>query len=108
MFHVLLGGGAAWARSADVSRPGAFAVPRCPFRHHAAAEPHAVRAASDADLLCAYVWTGDIYGRYWFCADGVESATVPTAAPSGPLLQKESSGSRAEIRAGADDGTGAG
>ena len=35
-----------------------------------ASTPHAVRTGADEHMLCVYVWSGDLYGRYWFCADG--------------------------------------
>ena len=70
MFQIVLGATSTWSRRADLSEPGAFAIPSCPYLHHGPRQPHAVRTAGDEDMLCVYFWSGDLYGRYWFCADG--------------------------------------
>ena len=71
LFMVVLGRATSmWSVKPDVSEPGAFAVPRCGYLHHPSGTPHAVRTGADEDMLCVYFWSGDLYGRYWFCADG--------------------------------------
>ena len=41
MFQIVLGATSTWSRRADLSEPGAFAIPSCPYLHHGPRQPHA-------------------------------------------------------------------
>jgi dimethylpropiothetin dethiomethylase len=59
LFHVL-SGSATWSLRSLPSKvaPGEF-------RHHPPSTPHGVTTGDEA-LLCAYFWTGDLKGPYWY------------------------------------------
>jgi hypothetical protein len=59
LFHVL-SGSAAWSLCSRTSM-----VPPGGFIRHPPAAPHGVTTGREA-LLCAYFWSGDLEGPYWF------------------------------------------
>jgi mannose-6-phosphate isomerase-like protein (cupin superfamily) len=97
-FIVLSGGAAAmWTIGNEASAP--YSVPDGGVIRIPTSTPHAV-TSGDEPLLCWYVWTGALSGRYWFVDDAEHAAgTAESEAPSGDTApnKKHKTGSDAHV-----------